>query len=325
MQRNVYSGIFTALAATIAVGSVFIPALFIPLALVSTALFALVTALSSTKSSRITSQCVIFAFYIITLLVTGDPLPGLFILMIFFPVGLAVGIAFGAKRNLNSAGATSLLFSAVYFFLVFIVYAVSATYPDISITDAANGIKETFLPQIENLLSSLIEAQPDPSVYTNTYSVSTIASYIFSYVPTAFAIWCLFTSTVSFWILKRVFKSFSTDVSFAGTFSSFRVSRTGAFIYFFVSVISLFSIGSAVGAAALNYTAVMSLVFSYAGISLISFFLELKNISSVVRYLIIGILFVLGLMPFGLSYILSLLGLVDSYLDIRGKLMNSGY
>ena len=180
MQRSIYSGIFTALASVIALGAVFVPALFIPLALISTALFALVTSLSYTNASRITSQCVVFVFYIIMLVLTKDPIPGLLVLMIFFPVGLATGTAFGAKRNLNSFGAMSLLFGSVYIILVFIVYTVSATYPDISFTEAANGLKEAIQPQIEEMLSSVIASHTESAGYTYPYSVQTISSFVIS-------------------------------------------------------------------------------------------------------------------------------------------------
>jgi len=82
--------------------------------------------------------------------------------------------------------------------------------------------------------------------------------------------------------------------------------------------------GSALSVTALNFSGVMSVVLSFAGISLISFLLELKNVSDPIRYIIIAVLLFVGLMPFGLSYLLSLVGLLDSYLDIRERLKNSG-
>ena len=325
MQRCFFSTVFTILAVGLASATVFLPSMLIPFALISTTLFAFVSALSYTKASRLCSQAVVAVFYIITLAVTKDPIPGLMLLLLFFPVGLAVGSCCSARKKLNTAGGMSLLYGSVFFLLMFTAYTVFSTYPDISFTSAAENIKDLIIPEIETAVSSLLgEDLGISSEYSYVYSFEYIATLAFSYIPTVIGLWFIGSATVAFWLLKAVFKAFNQDVSFMGCFSEFKVSRTGAFIYFLATVASVLSMGSALSTTAVNFTGIMSIVLSYAGISLISFLLDLKNISDPLKYIIIGVLLFLGLMPFGFSYLLSLVGLADAYLDIRRRFKNSG-
>ena len=328
MQRCFYSTVFTLFAVGFTVAAIFVPAMLIPFSLVSTTLFSFVTALSYTKQSCLCSQAVVALFYIVTLIVTKDPVPGLVMLLLFFPVGWSVGMACYMRRRLNSAGAMSVLSGTAFIFVIFLVYAVFSTYPDISLTAAGENIRDLIIPELESAIASFFEIESEitgqTSEYTYIYSYESIASFVFSYVPTVVGVWLLFSSTVSFWLLKAVFKLFKQDVSFMGEFGDFKVSRTGAFIYFLSTVFTVTAMGTALGTVAVNFSGVMSVVLAYAGISLISFILELKNVPDYLRYIIVGVLFLFGLMPFGISYILSFVGLIDSYLDIRERFRNSG-
>ena len=325
MQRCFFSTIFTILAVVIAASAVFLPALTVPFALISTTVFSFVSALSYTKASRLCSQAVVAVFYIITLIVTKDPTPGLLILALFFPVGLAVGSGCMMRKKLNSTGAGALIYGSVFFLIVFAVYAVFSTYPDVSFSAAAENIKGMIVPEIEKAIFSIMESDQNiSSEYNYIYSYEYLASLAFSYIPTVIGIWIIGSATVSFWLLKAIFKVFDQDVAFMGRFSEFKVSRTGAFVYFLATIASVMAMGSALSTTALNFSGVMSVVLSYAGISLISFLLELKNVSDPVRYIIVGFLLLVGLMPFGFSYLLSLVGLFDAYLDIRERFNNSG-
>ena len=325
MRKHVYSAVFTALAAALSAGVVFLPGAFVLFSLISTVLFTFAVVLADTAKSRAVSQGIVALFYIATVFVLKNPVPGLLLLATFFPVGLAVGTAFGMRKNLNSAGAMSVLFGSVFVLLTFVVYAVYSTMPDISFSAAAESIREAFVPQVESVLEAAVGAQAELNDGMYLYSISTIADAVFSYIPAAIAVWFLFSSAVSFAVLRTAQKSASNDVSFMGDFSGFRVSKAGAIVYFIASVIALFTLGTPVGTAAMNFTGVMSVVLSYAGISLVSFFLEFKNISNVLRRIIIVLLFVIAVFPIGFSYLLSILGLVDAYINIREKLMNSGH
>lgn len=325
MQRSIFSSITTLGAIGFVLLAVFLPALTVPCALISTTLFAFVTALSHPKVTRITSQSIIAVFYIITLIVTKDPIPGLMILLLFYPAGLAAGYCCMMKKRVNSIGAHALLYGSVFFLLVFIVYAIFSTYPDISFTTASENIKNMFIPEIEKAISAIFGGGQDTaSEYDYIYSYEYLATLVYSYIPTVVGLWLLVSSYIASRGLKLIYKYFDQDASFMGGFSDFRVSRTGAYVYFLATIVSLFAMGSALSVTALNFSGVMSVVLSFAGISLISFLLELKNVSDPIRYIIIAVLLFVGLMPFGLSYLLSLVGLLDSYLDIRERLKNSG-
>lgn len=325
MQRFAISFVTTVLSIGFMLLAVFFPVLAVPCALVSTTLFAFVCSFATHKISRITSQTVVAVFYIITLIVTKDPVPGLLMLSMFFPVGLALGTSVQLRKNLNYAGALALIYGAVFFLLIFAAYAVFTTYPDISFSVAAENIQEMIIPEIESVISQLLEGEQIVSgEYDYIYSYESIASLAFSYIPTVVALLLLGSTAVVYPLLKAIFKYYEVDSRFMGRFSGFKVSKAGAITYFLATVASVLAMGTTVSTAAVNFTAVMSFVLSYAGVSLISFLLDLKNISDPVKYIIIGVLLFLGLMPFGFSYLLSLVGLADAYLNIRGRLKNSG-
>ncbi len=325
MQRCVYSVILTLAVVGLTVAAIFLPSMAIPLLIVSTSLFAVVNAVAYTKSSRICSQCVIVLFYIVCLAVTKDPVISLLPLLTFFPVGWAVGQSVHTKSNLNSTGATALLTGSVFCVIVFFFYAFYSTYPDISLQTAAENIQNTVLTYIENFLYELVF--PDSgqlSEYLYTYSFSELSSDIFSYAPTIIACWFLLSATVAFFVLKFTFDLFQQDVSFMGGFGDFRVSKTGAVVYFIATLLTLISSDSVFLVAFVNFYSAMSVVMTYAGISLVGFFLEFKNIPVILRRVIMAVIIICSIIPIGISSILSLVGLLDSYLNIRERLCNSG-
>ncbi len=325
MKKSIFAAVFSVLTVAFALGTVVFPGAIMLFSLISTVLFTFVIVYADTPVSRIVSQSIIAIFYIVSVVVLNDPVPGLLLLAMFFPVGWAVGTAYLMKRNLNSTGAMAVLFGAIFLFAVFAVYALFSSPQGSSFADAAEGIREAFTSQVENILQTALSAQPELTDNMYLYSVSSIASAIFSYIPAALAIWYLLCSAVAFAVLRKAEKASGNNVSFMGEFSDFRVSRTGAVFYFLASLISLLSMGSPAGTAALNFTAVMSVVLSFGGIALIDYILDFKNISDTVRRIIIIALFVIAALPIGFAYLLSLLGLVDSYLNIREKLLNSGH
>lgn len=324
MKKSIYAAVFSALTVAFALLAIVFPGGIMLFSLISTVLFTFVTVFADTTASRIVSQSIIALFYIVSVIALNDPVPGLLLLAMFFPVGWAVGTAYHMKKNLNSAGAMAVLFGAVFLFATFAVYALFSSEGG-SFAAAAEGLRETFTSQVETVLQTAISSQPELTDNMYLYSASSIASAVFSYIPAALAIWYLACSAVAFAVLRKAEKTAGNDVSFMGEFGDFRVSRTGAIFYFLASLISLLSMGSPVGTAALNFTAVMSVVLSFGGIALINYILEFKNISDIVRRIIIIALFVIGILPIGFAYLLSLLGLVDSYINIREKLMNSGH
>jgi hypothetical protein len=325
MKKCVNSAVFTALTVAASAGIVLAPGAFALFSIIATVLFTFVIVYSDTTASRVVSQSVIAVVYIASVVILKDPVPGLLLLATFFPVGWAVGSSYLMKRNLNSAGAMSVLFGAVFLLAVFAVYALFSAPDGGSFAGVAESLREAFVSRVETALESAIAAQPEIPSNVALYSVPSIAAAIFSYIPAAIAIWYLACAAVSFAVLRKAQRAIGNDISFMGEFSDFRVSKAGAIVYFIASLISLLTMGSVAGTAALNFTGVMSTVLSYAGIALIAYILDFKNISGVFRRIIIVALFVIGILPIGISYILSLVGLVDSYLNIRERFMNSGH
>ncbi|MBR5721575.1 MAG: DUF2232 domain-containing protein, partial [Clostridia bacterium] len=195
MKKCVFAAIFTALTVAVALATLLFPGAFLLFSLISTVLFSFVIVLSDTSASRIVSQAVVAVFYIASVVILNDPVPGLLILAMFFPVGWAVGTAYLMKRNLNSAGAMSVMFGAVFIFAVFAVYAL---YSSGNFADAAENLKNAFVPQVEQMLTEAFSAQSEITDNIYLYSVSTIASAIFSYIPAAIAIWYLVCTAISF-------------------------------------------------------------------------------------------------------------------------------
>ena len=124
--------------------------------------------------------------------------------------------------------------------------------------------------------------------------------------------------------MKAIMIRTQVPVSFMGRFDGFRVSYTGALIYFISSIIMLFASNSVFGIALSNFSNIMTYVFAYAGISLIAYFLDFKNFSPFFKGAILIVAFAICLVPTGLLNIISLLGVIDAYWNIREKLNNSG-
>jgi uncharacterized protein YybS (DUF2232 family) len=64
----------------------------------------------------------------------------------------------------------------------------------------------------------------------------------------------------------------------------------------------------------------MTIVFAYAGLSLIGYFLNMKSISKFVRIIIYIAIIAISLIPFGFSGIIALIGVADSYYHIRQRM-----
>ena len=322
MKSFVYPSALTVLCVVLAIAAVFFPVSFIPFSFAATALFAVATALSVSKTQRMITQGIIAAAFIIAMITTGSLFVSCCILLLFYPIGAAVGVSFLQKKNLNSTGASALLAAAALTLVSVLIYIFEATYPDLSVENAVAPIAELFKAALTNYLTDGNEALlADQSVLN---SIDLLYTTVVSYIPSVLGIWFLLMALGAHWLLFSIMNATGHDCSHVEYFSEFRVGRAGAAVYCIATLFTLLSGTSALGYSMLNFTSVMSVVFTYAGISLIAFYLELKNIGKTKRIFICVVLFCLCLIPLGFSTVVSLIGIADSWMNIRERLRNSG-
>lgn len=265
--------------------------------------------------------------FIAVLLFSGSVSGALMFLLMFFPVGSALGIGFRSKKGFNETMALVSLFAAGLGLLALILFV--GEFSDWSF-DAKDALSPVFNKMKEFMLESFSAA--DPAVNSLFESkgaslaqfVNTSCLLLVSYIPLIYMGFMLCLAVLAFWMIKAIMIRTDTPVNFMGRFDGCRISYLGALLYFISTIVMLFSSNSVLGIAIANFSNIMTYVFAYAGISLIAYFLDFKNFSPFFKWAILIFAFAVCLIPTGLLNIISLLGIVDAYWNIREKLNNSG-
>ena len=322
MKSFIYPAALTVMCVVLAITAVFFPFAFIPFVFAATLLFTLATAVSVSKTQMMITQGIIAASFLVALITTGSFFFALFFLILFYPVGASVGVSFLQKKNLNSTGATALIAASAMALAAALVYVFEATYPNLSLTAAFEPLSETLKTTVADYLTNGDQSLLYQPAVSNM--VDTFYTLVLSYIPALIGVWLLLTTLFSYWLLRSVMRHLGRDVSHMGYFTDFRVSRAGAVVYCISTLVVLFAGNTAFGYVMLNFSSIMMLVYTYAGISIIGFFLELKNIGKTKRAIVYLVLILICLIPFGLSTLISFAGLADSWLDIRERVRNSG-
>lgn len=309
MKRILFPCILTFLAFALCVsGVLFFPLL--PVAyVISPFLFSLCIYVCRSRGQTVASQVVLVLCTVLCFILTGSATLSFVILLMFVPVGISVGFSCLQKKDLNITGSVSLVsFIALAAVTVF-VFVIEHTYPQIS-------FKDTFNDSYKFLSDILISYIPTEF---ESYAGDAVRSVI-SYIPSGLAVYSLLQCAVVYRILGMTLVKYGSSPDFTiQPFTAFRVSRTGSFFFFIVTIISLLVSGnSSLSFACENFVSVMSCVMMYAGASVIIWILDEKGCSRIMKTVIFVALCIIAFVPV-LSYVLSLVGLVDSYIDLRSK------
>lgn len=256
-------------------------------------------------------------------LISGRVSAALLFTIIFLPVGLALGLGLRKKKSFNDIVSFSTLNIAIIGILFFIVF----------IGELSNGSfnsKEALEPIFLEIKAALVEvfSVEDSSVnsFLLSYGVSSeqyvnaiFKSFVYN-IPTFYVVFMLALSVSCYWVLKVVMKRTAKFNKIPDNFDCCRISYVGAISYFASTFLYLFTSDSVFGMVISNFSNIMTYVFAYAGISVIAYFLNFKKVSSVLKYGLLIFAFSVCLLPVGALNLVALIGVVDSYWDIRKRL-----
>jgi uncharacterized protein YybS (DUF2232 family) len=175
-----------------------------------------------------------------------------------------------------------------------------------------------FISETYDIIISGI-SNTDIVIAKDTFVDSTYTQLIYS-LPYYITAVILVIIILSYWLLKFILKGLSINVSHMGAFTTLTISRTGAIIYFICTLLSIFMSTGAENVVLYNFVSIMTVVFAYAGLSLIGYFLNMKSISKAIRIIIYIAIIAISLIPFGFSGIIALIGVADSYYHIRQRM-----
>lgn len=316
MTDKLYKYILMAITLFCAIFSVIIPTMSIPFSLIGSALFA--TVVTTNKGPiPILFTAVIFGS---ALFITGSVTVSFLILLTFLPIGVALGIAMMKKLNLNGTVALSISVSII-FVLIIIFFFVFEYSTKFSLEEAFAPIGASLKSVIAQSYDILVGGMNNTDIIAgrDTFIEGSYQQLILS-IPYYITAVLLFIIILSYWLLKFLLKGLSINVSHMGAFTTLTISRTGAVIYFICTLLSIFMSTGVESIVVYNFTSIMTLIFAYAGLSLIAYILNMKSISKIVRIIIYIAIIVICIIPFGFSGLVALVGIADSYYHIRKRM-----
>ncbi|MBQ2882035.1 MAG: DUF2232 domain-containing protein [Clostridia bacterium] len=336
IKKQIYSIGFFIAAVLFAISSLILPGLLMSFSLLGSGICLLVLLVVSCiclAFSVVASQTlwvvgvgVIIAF-IGSWIVLSSASAALMFLILFVPVGVALGFGYRNKKNLNNTVMGAAVNATVLGLIAFIVLIGELSGGSFSVSEALG-------PLSENLRQSCIDFfAADVETFEMVYqmlgvSAKAFALFVYSYIianiPTFYMSAVLLQAVLGFWLIKSVMKRTEEQVSFMGRFSDCRVSFVAAVFYVICNVCYFIFSESDISAAFLSYSNILHYVFIYAGISLVAFFLELKNWGNGIRTVVLAVVIFVCIAFPQLSSLVSILGLFDSGMNIRERLRNSG-
>ena len=336
LKKQIYSIGFFIASVLLAVASLILPVFFMS--------FSWVASIVCFFASVILS-CVMFAFsvtnahsllipgigvilaFLGSWLLSGSATFSILFLIIFIPAGTALGLGYKNKKMLNATVMKAAVNAVILGLIAFTVL----------IGEFSGGsfdVKEALGPMTEKLKQYLIElfSVEDPSVSMvfdrMEISPKAFALFIYDYfitnIPTFYMSFVLIETVIGFWIIKGLMKRTDNQVSFMGRFSDCKISYVGSIFYLICVCCYMLLSEYDIAIAFYNYSNILRLVFIYAGVSLISYFLEFKKFSNFARNLILVIVIVISFTSTVLSSLVIFLGLLDSGMNFRNRIENSG-
>lgn len=259
-------------------------------------------------------------FALVAIFVTDSITVTAILLGVFCPGGYILSWAIGSKKNLNSAVAAQVLVYLLYTVVVFVILLGEYGNFDLDniIEPFAATLKDTY-GQVYDIMA----ATPYASVISVTKNNFVYDMYMSSLeiIPSLVILSLLLTSTVSYWTAKSILRKQKSidrkDIEFFGSFDTFHVSKVGGIMYVLLSLIALFvSTHEGIIIVSTLNTA-LTMIFCYEGLSFIAYVMKLHGASKLVRVIAYAVVFILCILPFGLSSILSILGLMDCLWHLR--------
>ncbi|MBE6891794.1 MAG: DUF2232 domain-containing protein [Ruminococcaceae bacterium] len=266
--------------------------------------------------------------FILAWVLSGSASAALLFLILFLPIGVALGLGFRNKWSFNESISYAVLNASVLGVLAIIVFIGEFSGGSFDV----KAVLEPVFLSFKDLLRSAFVID-DPSVnafygamgYTAEQYVDRLYYSIVYSLPTFFVCFILLVSVICYWLIKFFFKRTTVQVDFMGRFDDCRIGRTGAILYSLATLFYLFSSHSVFGIVVLNFSNIMTYVLAYAGISFIAYLLDFKNFSQFFKVGIIIASIAVCIIPGGLLNIIALLGFLDSCWNFRERLKNSGY
>ncbi len=337
IKKQIYSIGFFIAAVLFALSSLVLPGVIVDFSLLGSAVYlfaAIVIACVCLSFSVISSQSLwvvgvgILIAFIGSWIALGSASFALMFLILFVPVGSALGLGYRNKKILNDVAMGASVNAVVLGLIAFAVLIGELSGGSFSVEDALRPLSESLKQYCIDLFTVDVEAF---ELFYKMQGISAKAfalfvhQYIIANIPTFYMSVILLETVVGFWIIKAIMKRTDEQVSFMGRFSDCRISAVGSVFYVICHVLYLIFGDSAVSVAFLNYSNILNYIYVYAGLSLIAFFLELKNWSSGMRTVVLAVVTMVCLVSPTLSVLVSMLGLFDSGLNIRERLQNSGF
>ncbi len=317
-------GLFAA-SVLLAAAAVFLPVISFVSVLLAGIACAVSVILSSTPWVMAVGALVSF---LLAWLLTGSASAALLFLVLFLPVGFALGLSFKNKKGLNDTVSFAVLNSAVLGTLALIVFIGEFSGGSFDVKEALDPVLSSFKSGLHTVF-----ATDDPAATALMMSLGfSVESYIESLyytvifnIPMFYVSFILLLTVISYWTVKFIFKHTAEPIDFMGRFDGCRVSRLSAILYSIASLIYLFSTSSVFGLFIANYYNIMTCVLAYAGLSFIAYLLDLKNFSPMLKYGILIAAVALSFLPFGFRNLISLLGFFDACWNLRERIQNKGF
>ena len=317
MVKNQILSVGLLIAAVLfAVGSFFVP-LALPISLLASCLCCTFSVMLS-PSLPIIGVGVLLAFTG-GWLALGSASASMVFLIFFLSIGISLGIGLRNKNKFNDAIGVVVLSAVVLGTLTFFVYIGEASGGTF---DVESVLKPLF-DETELALKSFF-AVNDPAVNEifSQYGLSA-EQYIETFfrsgimlIPTFYIGVILLVAVVCFWVTKSIMLRTEEPVSFMGSFDDFSISRTFLWVYFACYLLYFITGDSVLGIVFSNFYNTITFVFTYSGLSLISYLLGYKNVPKGVKKLLVGIA-IFACLIHGFSNLISIVGVLDNFVDIR--------
>jgi len=337
VKKQIYSIGLCLASILFAFSSVILPGIFMNISLLGSVFCFFISIILS---------CVCFAFSVIfspslwvvgigvilsflgTWFVFGSATSAILFLLIFVPVGVALGFGYRNQKILNDTVMAAAINATVLGLIAFAVLIGESSGGSFDITAALEPISKSFEDFLVGIFTDEAVAS-NPLFFMLGTTPKAFAFFLYSYIisniPTFYMSFILFEAVVSFWIIKSIMKRTKESVSFMGRFCDCKVSFIAVVFYCISNIVCMLFPDRDFTFAFSNYSNILNLVFIYAGISLIAYFLEFKNFGTVTKNIILVFVIVIGFTSPILSVIVSMLGFFDSGINIRNRLQNSGF
>lgn len=228
---------------------------------------------------------------------------------------------------MTSAVSASLVFSAL-----FAVPLMLSFMAEFTTAFSINELLNNFGTGFKNILYSAIRMLPE-GTYTSFFAMAGIDSAVeftdLLYARMAFtfpATVCLslmLMASCAHWVFKQFclkadLPQMRDSYYFMGKFCFVRISMTASMIYMLCSLLTFLTLENEDAMFFSNLSTIFSYVFAYGGIALVDYFLY-RRIKAHPTVRVITGLFLAGLciLPMGISYIVSFVGLADSCWNLR--------